>query len=273
VKVHHLNCATMCPRGGKYLGGEGGPLAEARLVCHTLAIEAGDQIVLVDTGLGRDDVASPKRLGQPFRASVRPVCDASETAHSRLGALGLDPGAVSHIVLTHMDVDHAGGLADFPNAEVHVFATELKAALNPPITERLRYVKAQWAHNPKWVEHAEAGEDWFGFESARLLPDLDAEVALVPLPGHSTGHSAVAVKENGGWMLHCGDSYFHRDEMATPNSCPPGLTLFQNIVGFDNKTRRQNQDRLRELARSHAEDVRLFCAHDHVELEREQQAA
>ena len=262
----------MCPRGGRALGGEGGLLSTAKLVCHTLVIESGDELVLVDTGLGTGDIANPKRMGQPFRATVRPVCDPSETAVRRLEGLGLDPKDVGHIVLTHLDVDHAGGLGDFPDAEVHVFGEELAAALKPPISERLRYIKEQWAHGPNWVEHAVEGDDWFGFESVRLLPGLDAEVVLVPLRGHSTGHSGVAVKEGGGWLLHCGDAYFHRNEMASPPSCPKGLTLFQNVVGFDNKARRRNQDRLRELASAHAQEVRLICAHDHVELEREQSA-
>ena len=35
------------------------------------------------------------------------------------------------IVLTHLDLDHAGGLADFPQATVHVSATELRALQAP----------------------------------------------------------------------------------------------------------------------------------------------
>jgi glyoxylase-like metal-dependent hydrolase (beta-lactamase superfamily II) len=264
VVIHHLNCATMCPRGGGLLGGSGGPWNEAPLVAHCLLVEAGDALVLIDTGFGTDDVASPKRLGQPFRAMIRPQCREEETALRQVEGLGLNPHDVRHIVVTHLDVDHAGGLGDFPEAEVHVFAPELAAARNPPLRERQRYIKAQWAHGPRWAEHEVAGDTWFGFDSVRLLPDLDVEIAIVPLTGHSIGHSGIAVNTGEGWLLHCGDAYFNHGEVATPPSCPAGLRAFQNIVGHDQKLRRHNQERLRELAREHRDDVRLICSHDPV---------
>jgi glyoxylase-like metal-dependent hydrolase (beta-lactamase superfamily II) len=262
----------MCPRGGRLLGGAGGPLAEARLVCHCLLIEAAGSLVLVDTGLGTGDVTHPERLGRPFRAIVRPRCEPGETAVRQVEGLGFDPGDVRQIVVTHLDVDHAGGLADFPAAGVHVFAPELAAAKDPPLRERNRYVAAQWAHGPHWVEHEVDGERWFGFDSVRLLPDLDVEIALVPLLGHSTGHAGVAIREADGWLFHCGDAYFHTDEVATPHSCPPGLRVFQSLMAHDAKARRHNQERLRELAGEHRDDVRLICSHDPTELERERPA-
>lgn len=252
----------MCPRGGRLLGGEGGPLSEAPLVCHCFLIEAGDVLVLVDTGIGTGDCEDAKRLGQPFRALVRPTCKIHETAVLRIAELGLDPADVRHIVLTHLDLDHAGGLSDFPHAEVHVFAPELAASKAPPLRERGRYVPAQWAHGPNWVEHALAGDSWFGFESVRLLPGLEADIALIPLAGHSTGHAGVAVDTGERWLLHCGDAFFHRGEVATPPSCPPGLRVFQSLVQHDGKARRNNQERLRELARTHGENVHLVCSHD-----------
>lgn len=260
--LRHLNCATMCPRGGRWLGGSGGPLAEASLVAHCLLVEAGDGLVLVDTGLGTADVAAPKRLGQPFRALVRPRCREGETALRQIERMDLDPQDVRDVVVTHLDVDHAGGLGDFPDAEIHVFAPELAAAQNPPLRERARYVPAQWDHGPRWAEHQVEGDSWFGFESVRLLPDLPVEIAMVPLPGHSIGHAGVAVNTGQGWLLHCGDAYFHRDEVATPPSCPVGLRLFQNVVGHERQLRRHNQERLLELARDHRDEVALICSHD-----------
>lgn len=257
-----MNCGTLCPRGARLLAGEGGLLATTELVAHCLLIEGGDSLVLVDTGFGTDDAADPGRLGQPFRALVRPRCDLAETATQRIEALGLDPADVRDVVVTHLDLDHAGGLADFPGARVHVFGPELAQALSPPLRERTRYVPAQWAHGPDWNEHKVEGDSWFGFESVRLLPDLDLEVAMVPLAGHSAGHAGIAVKGDEGWLLHCGDAFFHRHQVATPPSCPPGLRLFQALNAHDGKARRQNQERLRELAHDHGDEVRLICSHD-----------
>lgn len=269
VKVHHLSCATLCPRGARLIGGTGGLLAPATLVAHCLLIETPGSLVLVDTGFGTGDVADPRRLGRPFLVGLQARPQMRDTAIEQVRALGLDPADVRHVIVTHLDLDHAGGLGDFPDAEVHLFAPELGAAQSPPLTERLRYVKAQWAHGPRWVQHAPEGDDWFGFESVSVLPDLGGEIAMVPLVGHSTGHAGIAVNAGGGWLLHCGDAYFHRDEVATPHSCPAGLRLFQTVVEHDGKARRANQERLRELAREHGGEVRLVCSHDPVELERE----
>jgi glyoxylase-like metal-dependent hydrolase (beta-lactamase superfamily II) len=269
VKVHHLSCATLCPRGARLIDGHGGLLAPAKMVAHCLLIEAGGSLVLVDTGFGTGDVADPKRLGQPFRLALQPRPSMADTAIRQVEGLGLDPADVRHIVVTHLDLDHAGGLGDFPSAEVHVHAPELAAAKSPPLQERLRYVKAHWAHGPQWVEHEVAGETWFGFESVRIIDGIDSEIAMVPLLGHSTGHTGVAVRSGDGWLLHCGDAYFNHGEVQTPPSCPPALRVFQSIVGHDAKARRANQERLRELGRAHGDEVTLFCSHDPHELERE----
>src|SRR5690606_26908856 len=163
--------------------------------------------------------------------------------------------------------DHAGALGDFPHAEVHVYAHELQAALTrPSLKEKLRYVSAQWAHGPNWAPHGTDGERWMGFESITPLPDTDDEVLLVPLTGHTAGHCGVAVRADAGWLLHCGDAYFHHGEMAAEASCPLGLRVFQNLTQMDGRARRGNQRRLRELKARHGHEVRLFCAHDPVEL-------
>jgi glyoxylase-like metal-dependent hydrolase (beta-lactamase superfamily II) len=84
------------------------------------------------------------------------------------------------------------------------------------------------------------------------------------------GHTGVAVRDGDGWLLHCGDAYFNRAEMAQPPSAPKGIAAFQRVIASDNGARMANQERLRELAASHGDEVRIFCSHDHVELEREQ---
>jgi hypothetical protein len=57
MRVHHLDCCTMCPRGQSAINGEGSLFARARLVSHCLLIETDAHgLVLVDTGIGVDDV-------------------------------------------------------------------------------------------------------------------------------------------------------------------------------------------------------------------------
>jgi glyoxylase-like metal-dependent hydrolase (beta-lactamase superfamily II) len=266
--IHHLNCGTMCPHGARLLAGEGGLLASTRLVCHCLLIEGAEGLVLIDTGFGLEDVRRPRQLGRPFNAMTRPQLQQSETAIAQVRALGFEPGDVRHIITTHLDLDHAGGLPDFPDAEVHLLGRELEAALHPGWRERPRYVAAHWAHGPRWVQHAPEGDRWHGFESVRALPGSDEEILLIPLPGHTLGHAGVAVRNGDRWLLHCGDAYFHHGEVQTPSHCPPGLSMFQNLNQVDGAARRENRERLRDLAERHGGEVELICSHDAHTLER-----
>ncbi len=267
-RVHHLNCGTLCPWGGRLIAGKGPLLTSARLVCHVLLVEGADGLVLIDTGFGSGDVRDPGRLGGPFLKLVRPRLEPGETAVSQLRERGFDPADVRHVVVTHLDLDHAGGLADFPAAAIHVFAREYEAGMRPSRLERSRYIAAQWAHHPRWVTHELTGDRWLGFQSVRVLPAVDDEVLLIPLPGHTRGHTGVAVRQPEGWLLHCGDAYFHHGEIETPRRCPPGLSLFQNLTQVNRKLRLENQERLRELVRRPG-DVQLICSHDPGELERD----
>ncbi len=252
----------MCPFGGAAFGGDGPPWRKTEILCHCLLIEGSDGLTLVETGFGTADVADPKRLGRMFCALLKPDLREEYTAIAGIRALGFDPADVRHVLVTHLDVDHAGGLGDFPTAEVHVHATELEAALKPSLRDRERYRKPHWEHGPKWKTYSSGGDDWFGFEGIRVVAGSDPEVLLIPLPGHSRGHCGIAVRDGDGWLLHAGDAYFHHGEMRPEPNCPGGLRFFQNVVGHDRKARLANQERLRELVATRADRVDVFCAHD-----------
>jgi glyoxylase-like metal-dependent hydrolase (beta-lactamase superfamily II) len=271
MRVHHLNCGTFCPLGGRLMDGRSRGV-RGRLVCHCLLLETDrGGLVLVDTGLGSRDMAEPfPRLSRLYANLLDIRFDPERSALRQVERLGFAASDVRHIVLTHLDLDHSGGLPDFPEAQVHLLAAEFEAAMRPAFTDRPRYVGVHWKHQPRWVTHGAGGDEWFGFQSLRILPGIDAEIVLVPLPGHTRGHTGIAVKTGEGWLLHCGDAYFHHGQVATPPSCPPMLRFFQNLTAADNKARKANGERLRELAARHGEEITLICGHDPHELEREQ---
>jgi glyoxylase-like metal-dependent hydrolase (beta-lactamase superfamily II) len=280
MRVHHLNCTTQCVLGGCIASGRGSLFSKqgsffnrAELVSHCLLIETASGLVLVDTGLGLGDIAEPDRRlgGGPLSLLFSFRFEAEKTAIRQIEELGYSAKEVRHIVLTHMDLDHAGGISDFPNAQVHVLDEEYGAAMSPQqFSERMRYRPPHWEHNPRWVRYKlQYGERWFGFECVRELKGLPPEILYVPLMGHSRGHAGVAVQTERGWLLHAGDSYFHRDEMRQEKpQCPPMLEFFQLIGATDQKLRRQNRDQLRELSLNHSDLVSVFSAHDPVEFER-----
>ncbi|MFI5608474.1 MBL fold metallo-hydrolase [Amycolatopsis sp. NPDC051903] len=262
MRVHHLNTGTMTPFGGKLVDGRPGLLRRAELVCHCLLLETDTGLVLIETGMGTPAVSDPVRwLGRRFLALSQPVTRADETAVSQLRALGFDPADVRDIVLTHLDLDHAGGLVDFPRARVHVYAAELAAYR----AGNKRYRQVQFAHGPQWTSYADAGDDWFGFSAVRELDGVP-DVALVPLAGHTPGHAGIAVRTDTGWLLNAGDAYFFHSEIDDPAAIPPGLAMFERFVQTVPEQRIANQQRLRELRR--AGEVTIFAAHDRTDFER-----
>ncbi|RJQ87059.1 MBL fold metallo-hydrolase [Amycolatopsis panacis] len=270
MRVHHLNCGTMHPPGGRLFDGNPGIARRSLLVAHCLLIETADSLVLVDTGLGSHATTDPRGwLGAPMLTMVGGRPSAEETAVAQIRTLGHDPADVRHIVMTHLDLDHAGGLADFPDATVHVHAQERRAAGHPKnLPEKARYRTNHFAHSPKWSIYEETGEVWFGFDAVRPLRGLPPEILLVPLPGHTNGHAGVAVDTGKGWLLHAGDAYFFHGEVAPVQPyCPPGIRAFANLNQMDGRTRRTNVARLRTLARDHADEVTVFSAHSPVEFQ------
>ena len=299
MRVHHFNCGTLRPFGGRLINGDRLPLLPAHLVCHCLLIERDDEqgLILVDTGFGTADTSEsvlsllPRVLARDrepqldltralyARLGTRAELDPEETAARQVAALGHSRRDVTDVVLTHLDLDHAGGLPDFPDARVHLLDAELQAALHPGgVRDRFRYSTRHWAHGPDWHTYEPAGE-WFGFDAATELEALPG-FALVSLPGHSRGHAGVAIRLDesedraGRWLLHAGDSYFFHGE-ADPESphSTPGLAGFQARFEVDGDARRDTRHRLRELRAAHDDRVEVFCTHDPVELERLQAAS
>src|SRR5690606_6493794 len=126
MRIHHLNCISTCPMGGKLMDGvTDSVVRRGHPTCHGLLIETGTELRLVDTGLGRRDRAGPtRRLSRFFLSMLKPDFRDEMTAFRQILALGFDPRDVRHIILTHLDFDHAGGLDDFPQATVHMLAAE-----------------------------------------------------------------------------------------------------------------------------------------------------
>lgn len=257
--VHALNCASMCPGGAALLGIiDRDP---GTLVTTCLLIEAPEGLILLDTGFGAADIADPSRLG-PVRFVTGPVFDPAETAVAQLRALGHDPADVRHILLTHLDLDHAGGLSDFPGATVHVHETELREALHPDRRSAPRYRAAHWAHGPGWAPHPTAGEAWNGFASVRPIEGAGIDIAMIALHGHTRGHCGFAIDTGAGWLVHAGDCYLHPGEIATPRRTTRGRSVYHRINSLDETARRDNVARLAELAHEHRDDVTIFCSHD-----------
>lgn len=248
MTVHHLNCGLL----------HAPPNPPA--ACHCLLIESNGRLALVDTGIGLQDIARPdERVGRAAIDAAGFQFHERLTAARQVERLGFRAADVTDVVLTHADPDHAGGLADFPTAAVHVSAEEL-AQLQ---AGHGRYSPAQFAHGPRWVAHPPSAGRWFGLEARPLTLGCGVEGVLVPLFGHTRGHCGVAVRDGGRWLLHVGDAYYLRVELSTDDH---PVSALATLRADDDAARRDSLAALRRLARDHAAEVELFGYHDFTEF-------
>lgn len=227
-----------------------------RVVCHCLVLEGPGGLTLVDTGIGLLDVRDPVgRVSQPVIDAAGFEFNEADTAVRQLERLGRRPADVTHVILTHGDPDHAGGLADFPGATVHLAAEEHAAiaAGNP------RYRPPQFAHGPRWRTYGVSTHRWFGMEARPLDLESGTDVLLVPLFGHTRGHCGVAVARADGWDLHVGDAYYLRVELLVDDH---PVSVLAALRAEDDAARRTSLGHVRRLHREQAGAVRMFGYHD-----------
>jgi hypothetical protein len=167
-------------------GRTSGVITRGKLCNHCLLIETNDGLVLVDTGFGLDDVANPRtRLSKFFLSLLSPDFREDMTAVRQVERMGFRAQEVRHIVLTHLDFDHAGGLDDFPHARVHMLQQERDIALAQKTwLDRQRFRPQQWQGTQQnWTVYpGSAGEPWYGFAAVRRLEGLPPEILWCPCP-------------------------------------------------------------------------------------------
>lgn len=262
MTIHHLNCGTLTPYW---------PPVQAIIYCLLVVTNQG--LAVVDTGFGLDDYRTPTRAMRTFTIALRAPSSEEETAARQVVRLGYRGENVRHIVLTHLHLDHSGGLPDFPAATVHVLRREYEAGTHPRgIVGRFAYVAEHWAHGPRWVIHDLRGERWMGFDCASVVEGLSPRILLVPLPGHTPGHCGVAVQTGDGWLLHCGDAASPYAAAADPyvptgeaGAGPLGRWFVHWMIG-------EQVPRLRALVQQYPDSVTLISGHDRPSWERHRAA-
>lgn len=151
-----------------------------------------------------------------------------ETAAEQLAQEGIDPKEVRTIVVSHLHYDHAGGIADFPNATIVVSEDEWRHADTNRWQAALRgYRKEQYQDLNNRVQLIEysPGSVYGPFEASFDLFG-DGSLILLETPGHTPGHQSLLVKN----LLAC-------PEGTGPVSGPPPLTasLAQKLAAGDQR--------------------------------------
>ncbi|WP_229117137.1 MBL fold metallo-hydrolase [Enemella dayhoffiae] len=162
---------------------------------------------------------------------------------------------MTDLALTHLDVDHVGGIVDSPSAKVHLSATQLSLitpALRRDLLDRLH--PAQWDHGPRWTPHV-LSEAYAGRPTARIADG----VRLAALDGHLSGHCGVVIERPGrGELIHAGDAIFS-SRTVSGRPAPPGLALFERHLRTE---RAAWADSRRWLRERHAQGCEIVSAHE-----------
>ncbi len=165
---------------------------------NVVVVRSGQQTILIDAGLGLDPDLNLPRAGQLIK---------------RLAAAGIDLGSVTDVVLTHMHMDHVGGLLVEgvkerlrPDLRIHVAAAEVKFWESPDFSHV--------SMPPGFPDALRATATRFSKEYRSHLRLFDEEYQVAPgvvvtrTGGHTPGHSVVRVASGNDRLMFAGDAVF-----------------------------------------------------------------
>ncbi|UKK84907.1 MBL fold metallo-hydrolase [Sphingopyxis sp. BSN-002] len=165
---------------------------------NVLVVRSGDQTILVDAGLGMDPDLKLAKAGRLVQ---------------RLEAAGIALDSITDVVVTHMHMDHIGGLVIEgthermrPDLRVHVAAAEVAFWKNPDFSRTVMpdgFPDALRRTAKRFMEQYAAQIRTFETE-AQVAPGVVAQLT----GGHTPGHCMVRVVSGGERLTFVGDAIF-----------------------------------------------------------------
>jgi N-acyl homoserine lactone hydrolase len=147
-----------------------------------------------------------KSLHPYIRWEVAFRIDRDQEIGPQLRALGIGPSGVRRVILTHLHIDHDGGLAHFPQTEILVARGELRTASG--WLGRVRgYLPNRW---PSWFDPVplDLASERIGPFSASARLTNAGDVIAVATPGHMADHISVLVRDEGITYFLAGDTSY-----------------------------------------------------------------
>jgi N-acyl homoserine lactone hydrolase len=171
-------------------------------------IEHTNGHIAIDTGMNAEGWTFPFWT-QPVAVSPIIECEEEEIG-PRMKAAGLDPADVRTVILTHLDLDHVGGVGWFPNAEILVHRPEYDFASTSKFIGKIRYQPKRWPSEFDPTLYDLVDESYGPFPKSKMLRGYK-DLRIVPLPGHSIGQVGMVLRTNGKALFFTADHVSRQD--------------------------------------------------------------
>ena len=177
-------------------------------------------LVLVDTGWHTDVRANQKEhlgiLSHFFRASLPP----GPAIHEQLAVLGISPGDIDFVLLSHMHADHASGLSLVKNAK-NILASRSEWEDTVSLSTRFNYARSMWKDIR--IEKFHFEESGYGPRNQSYDLFNDNSMLLVSTPGHTNGLFSTLIQNNNQFVLLCSDVAYAKKSWHEPTL--PGVMV------------------------------------------------
>jgi glyoxylase-like metal-dependent hydrolase (beta-lactamase superfamily II) len=197
------------------------------LPTYAWVIDHPEGVIVVDTGQGAHLLETARSLHPYQRWEVKFRIERDAEIGPQLRALGVGPRDVKRVVLTHLHIDHDGGLAHFPHSDVLVSPGELRTARGWMGRAR-GYLPHRW---PSWFDPIPLAltPDAFGpFATSRRVTSA-GDVIAVGTPGHTADHLSVLVEDEGITYVLAGDTSY--DERLMLAGRLDGVSADDDVAG------------------------------------------
>jgi N-acyl homoserine lactone hydrolase len=168
--------------------------------------------ILIDTGFHSSVAVDPKKNLGRVGARAFPGIDMqqSQSVAAQLRAIGVEASQVRVVVMTHLHIDHASAMSDFPAATFLFSDREWEAATTGPRRWAHGYRQKQFDHafDYRLLDFEAPVADSFATFGRSFDLLGDGSVRLVFTPGHTLGHMSVVLRLRGREVLIAGDAIY-----------------------------------------------------------------
>ncbi len=241
--LYGLDSPNMTMQAEHMVVGAQGPV---EIPLPTFLIEHDKGLIMVDTGFHPCVCEDPALLFGDRPETSMIESKPEESVEAQLKMLGYTPADITHVIVSHLHTDHAGGLFQFPNAEFFVGPGELDYGKNPT-AESAHLIMEQ-----DFLTDEIRAFNWTTVDNERFDLFGDGAIELFHLPGHTPGQMAVLVRLPGQNVMLSADVVHLREAVEL---LAPAPTDTDPVVAVES---------IKKLIKiTEEEDAKLWIIHDY----------